>query len=85
MKLPQPQPDGSGTYILSDGSRIYQSSIHQKAWFLFIFSHNTKRAKGKPRPKGEILMRHRGIWYFDSPQQALIAHQEIKGIASKRC
>lgn len=83
MKLPKPEQD-NGTYKLPDGSRIYQSAVRPKSWFLFIFSHNTKDRKGKPKSKGEILLSRQGIWYFDTPQQALTALQEINGTNAKR-
>lgn len=91
LKLPPPDPRYAH-YTLSDGSRIYPShcvyhdTTRQCCWFVWRCTGKREveewDAKGKRRSislvcDGEILMDRQGVRYFDTPQEALVALQEV--------
>ncbi len=91
LKLPPPDPRYFH-YTLGDGSRIYPSGVQyhditkECCWFAWHCTgkHESdewdeagKRRSVKLVCDGEVLMDRRGIRYFDSPQEALAALQEV--------
>lgn len=83
MRLSAPDPR-HGHYTLSDGSRVYPSSIRPGYWIAWRYERHERGAAGVRYACGSILMDASGICYYRSPEAAAKAIGREKKLARKR-